>query len=152
MALADGASYPFVMPILADLLGESLTCRYMTSDTCMNGSILQSPHSDILMNDAFVDNHWKARGYVVNVPVTECGLHNGPMEVWPGGSHLWTSDMMKKHNLEPYTQDGRNPRVERFAEYLPSVKVAFKPGEILIRDLACGIEARPTPSTSHARC
>lgn len=137
---------PFVTPVLEDMLGEDFSCRYLTSDTCVNGAILQSPHSDILMNDAFVDNHWKPRGYVVNVPVMECGLHNGPIEVWPGGSHLWTSDMMEAHGLAPYVQDGRNPPVEQVASYFPSVKVALQPGEIMIRDLAMWHRGTPNPT------
>lgn len=127
---------PFVVPILEDLLGEDYTCQYLTSDTCSKGSILQSPHSDILMDDVFVENHWKARGYVVNVPIMECGLHNGPLEVWPGGSHLWTTDILNRSALKPYVQDGRNPPVEKLAEFFPSIKVVLQPGEILIRDLA----------------
>jgi ectoine hydroxylase-related dioxygenase (phytanoyl-CoA dioxygenase family) len=137
---------PFVVPILEDMLGEDFYCKYVTSDTCANGAILQSPHSDIDMGDAFVDNHWRARGYVVNVPVMECGLHNGPIEVWPGGSHLWHSDTMNKHGLAPYVQDGRNPPVERVAEFFPSVKVALQPGEILIRDLAMWHRGTPNPT------
>ena len=76
----------------------------------------------------------------------ECGLHNGPIEVWPGGSHMWTTGLLKRHGLEPNVQDGRNPVVERLAEYFPSIKVVLKPGEILIRDLA--MWHRGTPNRS----
>jgi hypothetical protein len=80
---------PFVVPILNRLLGESFCCRYVSSDTCLEGAILQSPHSDIDGDEVFVGGVWKPRGYIVNVPVMECGLHNGPLEVWPGGSHYF---------------------------------------------------------------
>jgi ectoine hydroxylase-related dioxygenase (phytanoyl-CoA dioxygenase family) len=137
---------PYVVPILEDLLGRDFYCKYVSSDTCLDGSILQSPHSDIDNNDVMVNNRWQARGYIVNIPVMECGLHNGPLEVWPGGSHMWTSDLLEQYGLEPNIQDGRNPPVERVAEYLPSVKVVLLPGEILIRDLAMWHRGTPNPT------
>jgi ectoine hydroxylase-related dioxygenase (phytanoyl-CoA dioxygenase family) len=141
---------PFVVPVLERLLGESFRCRYVSSDTCLEGAILQSPHSDIDGDKVFVGGVWKPRGYIVNVPVMECGLHNGPLEVWPGGSHLWDRAFLSRFGLVPNVQDGRNPTVERLAEYFPSVKVVLKPGEILIRDLAMWHRGTPNP-TSHPR-
>lgn len=137
---------PFATEILDELLGDDFYCKYLTSDTCVNGAILQSPHSDVDMGDVFVDNHWRARGYVVNVPIMECGLHNGPIEVWPGGSHLWTSHLLNQYALSPYVQDGRNPPVERVAEYFPSIKVAIEPGDVLIRDLGMWHRGTPNPT------
>ena len=137
---------PFVLPILEGLLGADFYCKYMSSDTCVAGSILQSPHSDIDGEDIFVSDQWRPRGYVVNIPVMECGLHNGPLEVWPGGSHLWTAGLLRPYGLEPNVQDGRNPAVERLAEYLPSIKVVLSPGDILIRDLAMWHRGTPNPS------
>jgi len=136
---------PFVMPIVEGLLGADFYCKYMSSDTCVAGSILQSPHSDIDGEDIFVDNQWRPRGYVVNIPVMECGLHNGPLEVWPGGSHMWTAGLLRPYGLEPNVQDGRNPAVERLAEFLPSIKVVLTPGDILIRDLAMWHRGTPNP-------
>jgi len=137
---------PFVVPILDQLLGDSFACRYVSSDTCLKGAILQSPHSDIDGDEVFVGGTWKPRGYIVNVPVMECGLHNGPLEVWPGGSHMWDSNFLKPLGLVPNVQDGRNPPVERLAEYFPSIKVVLKPGEILIRDLAMWHRGTPNPT------
>jgi ectoine hydroxylase-related dioxygenase (phytanoyl-CoA dioxygenase family) len=137
---------PFVVPVLEDLLGEGFHCKYVSSDTCVKGALLQSPHSDIDGDDVFVDNRWRPRGYIVNVPVMECGLDNGPLEVWPGGSHMWTSELLQKYGLSPHVQDGRNPPVERVAEYFGSTKVALRPGEILIRDLA--MWHRGTPNST----
>lgn len=140
--LANG----FVVPLLEDLLGGDYYCKYVTSDTCVKGAILQSPHSDISMVDAFVNNAWVPRGYVVNVPVMHCGLHNGPLEVWPGGSHFLTPELFQRFGLDPYVQDGRNPAVERVAEFFPSLKVDLKPGEILIRDPAMWHRGTPNPT------
>ena len=137
---------PFVTPVLDRLLGDTFRCRYVSSDTCLDGAILQSPHSDIDGDEVYVNGIWKPRGFVVNVPVMECGLHNGPLEVWPGGSHLWDSNFLKPFGLVPNVQDGRNPAVERLAEFFPSIKVVLKPGEILIRDLAMWHRGTPNPT------
>jgi ectoine hydroxylase-related dioxygenase (phytanoyl-CoA dioxygenase family) len=136
---------PFVTPVLDRLLGDTFRCRYVSSDTCLDGAILQS-HSDIAGDKVYVNGIWKPRGFVVNVPVMECGLHNGPLEVWPGGSHLWDSNFLTAFGLVPNVQDGRNPAVERLAEYFPSIKVVLKPGEILIRDLAMWHRGTPNPT------
>jgi len=137
---------PFVVPILEDLLGAGYYCKYVSSDTCLKGAILQSPHTDIDQDRLFEEGDWRPRGYIVNVPLVECGLHNGPIEVWPGGSHLWSSAMFDRFDLAPNVQDGRNPPVEALAAYFPSVKLTMSPGDILIRDLA--MWHRGTPSES----
>ena len=137
---------PFAMQILEGLIGKDLFCQYVSSDTCLKGAMLQSPHSDIDTNDVMVNNRWAPRGYIVNFPIMTCGLHNGPMEVWPGGSHMWTSDLMKQYGLEPNIQDGRNPPVERVAEYFPSIKIHIEPGDVMIRDLTMWHRGTPNPT------
>ncbi|HVM96423.1 MAG TPA: phytanoyl-CoA dioxygenase family protein [Candidatus Acidoferrales bacterium] len=137
---------PFVIPILEDLLGRDLFLHFVSTDTCTKGALLQSPHSDINRNGVFADNRWKPRGFIVNVPVMECGLHNGPIELWPGGTHLWTSHFLEEHGLSFDIQDARNPIVERLAEYFPSVRLALQPGEVLIRDLAMWHRGTPNPT------
>jgi ectoine hydroxylase-related dioxygenase (phytanoyl-CoA dioxygenase family) len=137
---------PFVVPILEDLLGPDFLLQYVSSDTCVQGSILQSPHSDIERHGIFADNRWRARGFIVNIPLMECGLHNGPLEVWPGGSHLWAADLLGPYGLRLDLQDGRNPLVEQVADYFPSIKLALQPGDILIRDLAMLHRGTPNPT------
>ena len=137
---------PFVVPILEDLLGRDFTLKFVSTDTCAKGSLLQSPHRDIDGKGIFANNRWRARGYIVNVPVMECGLHNGPIEVWPGGSHMWTSELLDQFGLSLDIQDGPNPVVEELAVYFPSTRLALQPGEILIRDLAMWHRGTPNPS------
>ena len=136
----------FTTPIIEDLLGPDFYCKYLSSDTCVKGAILQSPHSDIDGHGVFVNNVWKPRGLIVNIPTMLCGLHNGPIEVWPGGSHMFTAEIMKRYGISPDVQDGRNPPVERLAEYLPSVKLTLRPGEIMIRDLHMWHRGTPNPT------
>lgn len=131
---------PFVTPILGELLGQRFYCKYVSSDTCKNGSILQSPHRDI----EFYKTR-KSYGYIVNVAIMDCGLDNGPIEVWPGGSHLWKGDLFKKYRIEPNVQDGENPLIENFSKNFVSTKVALTAGDILIRDPGMWHRGTPNP-------
>jgi len=122
-------SNPLAFQVLEGLLGDGFYCKSVSSDTCTNEAILQSPHRDI----DFYKNS-EPYGYIVNIPLVHCGLHNGPLEVWPGGSHIWQGKLFKKFEMQPNVQDGRNPEIEEFAEYFAAKKIEFHPGDILLRD------------------
>ncbi|RBP43891.1 phytanoyl-CoA dioxygenase PhyH [Roseimicrobium gellanilyticum] len=120
---------PFALQILEQLLGEGIYCKFVSSDTCMKGTTLQSPHREMGGG-----NTWEAQSFIVNVPLGVCGLHNGPLEVWPGGSHLWRNELLRRLEVNDDVQDGRNPEFEWFATLFPSRKVELFPGDLLIRD------------------
>lgn len=129
----------FADAIMRETLGPGYYCKFVSSDTCVKGSTLQAPHRDI----GFYDEK-RTFGCIVNIPIMHCGLHNGPTEVWPGGSHLWRSEMFYRFNLHPFIQDGLNPDVEALARHIPSTKIELIPGELLIRDP--GMWHRGTPN------
>ena len=137
---------PFAEPILAETLGANYYCKFLSSDTCVKGAIKQAPHRDIEFY-----NEDNVRGCIVNIPIMHCGLHNGPIEVWPGGSHLWRSEKFSKFNLHPFIQDDVNPTVEAFASHIPSKKIDLRPGELLIRDPGMWHRGTPNPTrrTAH---
>lgn len=132
---------PFAESIIAETLGENFYCKFLSSDTCVKGSTKQAPHRDI---DFYDDDD--VLGCLVNIPIMYCGLHNGPTEVWPGGSHLWRSEKFFKFNLYPFVQDGENPTVESLASYIPSKKIELRPGELLIRDPGMWHRGTPNPT------
>ncbi|MFC7483550.1 phytanoyl-CoA dioxygenase family protein [Luedemannella flava] len=73
----------------------------------------------------------------MNIPLRRCGLDNGPLEVWPGGSHLWRDDVLRgRLGFDDTVQDGRNPDFEWLASLFPSRRVVLDPGDLLIRDPA----------------
>lgn len=137
---------PFVLGALEALLGPGVHCKWVSSDTCCRGSLLQSPHSDIENHDVIAGDAWRPRGYIVNVAITECGLHNGPLEVWPNGSHMYAQALTRQLGLSPDVQDGRNPPVEELAALMPSVKLSLARGDVLIRDLAMWHRGTPNPT------
>jgi len=132
---------PFAESIIAETLGANYYCKFVSSDTCVKGAIKQAPHRDI---DYY--NEDSVRGCIVNIPIMHCGLHNGPIEVWPGGSHLWRSEKFSKFNLHPFIQDDINPAVEAFASHILSKQIELQPGELLIRDPGMWHCGTPNPT------
>jgi ectoine hydroxylase-related dioxygenase (phytanoyl-CoA dioxygenase family) len=132
---------PFALSILTETLGDGLYCKSVSSDTCLKGALRQAPHRDLDFYDGA-----KPFGATVNIPIMHCGLHNGPLEVWPGGSHLWHGEMFFKFGVLPFVQDGTNPTVEALMEHLPSKKIDLVPGDLLIRDPGMWHRGNPNPT------
>jgi ectoine hydroxylase-related dioxygenase (phytanoyl-CoA dioxygenase family) len=132
---------PFAHPIIAETLGADYYCKSLSSDTCVKGSTTQAPHRDI----DFYDKD-DVSGCLVNIPLMHCGLHNGPVEVWPGGSHLWRSEMFRKFNVQPFVQDDPNPDVEVLAGFIPSTLIELRPGDLMIRDPGMLHRGTPNPT------
>jgi ectoine hydroxylase-related dioxygenase (phytanoyl-CoA dioxygenase family) len=132
----------FALEILEPLLGADLYCKFVSSDTCLKGAMLQSPHRDFYVPG----RRPEASKFIANVPLMECGLQNGPLEVWPGGSHLWDDDVLRRHGVEANVQDGRNEPAEEFARHFDSRKLLLSPGDVLIRDPAMWHRGTPNES------
>jgi ectoine hydroxylase-related dioxygenase (phytanoyl-CoA dioxygenase family) len=131
---------PFALAILTEALGDGLYCKSVSSDTCLKGALRQAPHRDLDFYDGA-----KPFGATVNIPIMHCGLHNGPLEVWPGGSHLWHGEKFFKFGVLPFVQDGPNPTVEALMEHLPSKKIELVPSDLLIRDPGMWHRGNPNP-------
>jgi ectoine hydroxylase-related dioxygenase (phytanoyl-CoA dioxygenase family) len=134
---------PLIMPLFEELLGDDFLCKFVSSDTCLRGSFTQAPHRELAAGGAIIP-----RAYIVNVPLTLCGLENGPLEVWPVGTHLWQPTVLNRHQLSDDTQDGENPSMEQFARLLPSQKLVLEPGSVLIRDPGMLHRGTPNPTDS----
>ena len=79
---------PTVMPILEGLMGKDLACSYLASDTPLPGSEHQRVHSDTRLLFPETSLSLPAYGVVMNVPLVDFTEENGPLEIWPGGTHL----------------------------------------------------------------
>jgi ectoine hydroxylase-related dioxygenase (phytanoyl-CoA dioxygenase family) len=132
---------PFATAILEETLGEGFYCKSVSSDTCVKGAIRQAPHRDLDFYDG--DQPY---GATVNIPIMHCGLHNGPLEVWPGGSHLWHGEKFVRFGVLPFTQDGENAPVEALMRHVPSKKMDLHPGDLLIRDPGMWHRGNPNPT------
>lgn len=120
---------PLAMEVVRFHLGDDIYCKFVSSDTCLKGAVIQSPHRELGSGD-----QWAPRAYVINVPMGYCGLENGPLEVWYTGSHLWRNEVLKSLQFDDDVQDGRNPSAEHLASQFPSRRVVLELGDVLIRD------------------
>jgi ectoine hydroxylase-related dioxygenase (phytanoyl-CoA dioxygenase family) len=130
---------PLVMPLLTELLGSDLRCKFVASDTCVKGSVMQAPHRELGAGGMS-----EAPAYIVNLPLTRNTSRNGPLEVWPNGSHLWSEKALERRGLSDEVQDGSNPALEEFARRIPSERLLISPGSLLIRNP--GMLHRGTPN------
>ena len=139
----DLLANPLIVEILEELLGAGFFCKFVSSDTCLRGSTVQAPRRELAAGGAPAP-----RAYIVNVPLVRCGPENGPIEVWPGGTHLWRPELLERYGLSDDVQDGPNPEMETFAGFLPSRRLVLGPGSVLIRDP--GMLHRGTPNPTDA--
>ncbi len=79
---------PLALPVFEALLGPDLVCHYFASNTAAPGSDYQPVHSDTF--NLYPEFPIVVPPYmmVLNIPLVDTTLDNGPMDMWPGGSHL----------------------------------------------------------------
>lgn len=139
-------NHPIAMSIVEQILGKDCKCSYFASDTPMPGSDYQNVHSDTMPLFPELSVPLPAFSLVVNIPLVDTTEENGPLEVWPGGTHL--NPDYANHD----TLDGSvNPHLHivRAAENMLSEKVYMSAGSIVVRDLR--MWHRGTPNRSNAR-
>jgi ectoine hydroxylase-related dioxygenase (phytanoyl-CoA dioxygenase family) len=121
MPFADPLLYahPTVLKVLENLFGQDIICTYFASDTPFPGSDYQKVHLDGRL--PFPENAYGVPVYsvVLNVPLVDYTEENGPLELWPSGTHLI----------------GQPRDMERVIEKMPSVRPMLKAGQILLRDM-----------------
>lgn len=124
---------PFVLSVMEALLGEDCVCHYFASDTALPGSEHQAVHSDIRL--LFPDSDLRVPAYcvVLNIPLVEFREDNGPVEIWPGGTHHFTGSV----------------NLETLAGHMHSEPVLMPAGSLLIRDAR--MWHRGTPNRSDSR-
>jgi hypothetical protein len=125
---------PFALPIIDALLGKDVVCHYFASDTPLPGSDYQAVHSDIALLFPETSLSLPAYSIVVNIPLVDFTEENGPLEIWPGGTHL----MPGRVNLA------------ELAPRMVSERVTMPAGSILIRDMRAWHRGTPNRS-DHAR-
>lgn len=137
---------PIAMSVIKKILGEDSKCVYFASDTAMPGSDYQAVHCDSMPLFQDLSVALPAYSLVFNVPLVNTTEENGPLEIWPGGSHLHPDRAV--HD----TLDGSvnpNLHIVRAAENMHSEKVYMSAGSIVIRDIR--MWHRGTPNRSDKR-
>lgn len=111
-------AHPTALAVMENLFGQDYICTYFASDTPSQGAEYQKVHLDCRL--PFPEGPYGVPVYsvVLNVPLVDYTEENGPLEIWPNGTHLIAqpTDM------------------ERMAQVMPSVRLKLKAGGILLRD------------------
>ncbi len=125
---------PLVLQVVDALLGPDYICHYLASDTPLPGSDYQNTHADI--HPLFPEHPTALPAYsiVINVPLVDVTEDNGPLQIWPGGTHRHTY---------PATQD-----MIEVADSMHSERVLMKRGSVLIRDSRMWHRGTPNRSGS----
>ena len=109
---------PTVLAILENLFGSDIICSYFASDSPFPGSDYQKIHLDCRLPFPECAAAMPVYSVVLNTPLVDYTEENGPLELWPGGTHL----IAQPRNLE------------EMAQKMPSIKPLLKAGDILLRD------------------
>ena len=124
---------PFILPIIESLVGEDCICHYLASDTALPGSEYQAVHPDIYQLFPEQRSVLPPYSIVINVPLVDAREDNGPLEIWPGGTHHYVADPA---------------HVPALAASMQSQRVLMPAGSVLIRDSR--MWHRGTPNRSNA--
>ncbi|HEU5140096.1 MAG TPA: phytanoyl-CoA dioxygenase family protein [Bacillales bacterium] len=132
---------PFVTEIVDQILGEDCVLSYFATNTSMPGGKNPQPvHSDMtaIYGDSYEGN-LPITNLVVNFPLINVTEENGPMEVWPGGTHL--------HPDKWYSQNAFSK--SQLADHMHSFKALMPAGSIMIRDDRMWHRGTPNRSNRH---
>jgi ectoine hydroxylase-related dioxygenase (phytanoyl-CoA dioxygenase family) len=142
----DVICHPIAMSVIDKILGSDNRCVYFASDTPMPGSDYQNVHCDIMPLFPELAVPLPPFSLVLNIPLVNVTEENGPLEVWPGGTHQ-NPDRANHDTLNGSV----NPHMHivRAAEHMLSEKVLMSEGSIVIRDAR--MWHRGTPNRSNYR-
>jgi ectoine hydroxylase-related dioxygenase (phytanoyl-CoA dioxygenase family) len=134
-------AHPFVTDVVDQILGEDCMMTYFATNTSMPGGKKSQPvHAD--MSARFGNRcavNLPITNLVVNFPLVDVNENNGPMEIWPGGTHL-----------HPDSSYGPNAYSKsKLAEHMLALKVLMTAGSILIRDDRMWHRGTPNLSNQH---
>ena len=121
---------PFALAVMDELLGADSVCHYFASDTALPGSEYQPVHSDIHLLFPETPLALPAYSIVLNVPLVDFRDDNGPVEIWPGGTHLM-----------PGGTD-----MAQLAPVMHAERVLMPAGSLLIRDMRMWHRGTPNQS------
>lgn len=122
---------PLVLEVLEQLMGPDLICTYFASDTPLPGSEHQRVHADTRLLFPETLLALPAYGVVLNTPLVDVTGENGPLEIWPGGSHLMPGRL----------------DMQALAPTMNSIRLTMRAGSVLLRDLRVWHRGTPNQGT-----
>lgn len=112
---------PLAMNVIDAIMGDECVLTMMASDAASPGSQLQEIHQDSYVTRL-----------VVNIPLVDCDLRNGAIELWPGTHRQSAPDPKGRFDYDgpPLSQE----RIRELVAAVPSKRGVMKAGSILLRD------------------
>jgi ectoine hydroxylase-related dioxygenase (phytanoyl-CoA dioxygenase family) len=126
---------PLALAIIDQLVGSDCVCHYFASDTALPGSDHQKVHADIGLLFPETPLSLPAYSVVLNIPLCDHREDNGPMEIWPGGTHLM-----------PGGPDG-GIDMQELSKAMHSEHCLMPAGSLLIRDMRMWHRGTPNRSS-----
>jgi ectoine hydroxylase-related dioxygenase (phytanoyl-CoA dioxygenase family) len=119
-------AHPFVLQVIDRLLGEDSVMHYFATNTSLPGGQKSQPvHADTSsMFGSRCSVNLPISNLIVNFPLVDTTEENGPMEIWPGGTHLLPDNW---YGPKAYSK-------AKMAEHMHSIKGLMTAGSIMIRD------------------
>lgn len=138
---------PLALQVMAALLGDDLTCSFYASDTPLPGSDYQAVHWD--GRDLFPGSQLSLPPYalVYDVPLVDFTTENGPLEIYPYGTHMLADFELRPAGVLLGAADRDTP-IQQYARQLTPQPVLMSAGSLLIRD--CRMWHRGSPNRSDA--
>jgi Phytanoyl-CoA dioxygenase (PhyH) len=136
----------FALDVIREILGPDVICSYFASDTPLPGSDYQHAHSDAIPLFPEDGVTLPPFAYVVNLPLVDFRDNNGPLEIWPYGTHLIAdADLIPIAEFD-HIQERRESALGRLAEEMGPVPLLAPAGSLIIRDIR--MWHRGTPNRS----
>jgi ectoine hydroxylase-related dioxygenase (phytanoyl-CoA dioxygenase family) len=126
---------PIILQIVEQVLGEDCVVPYMAVDAPLPGSDYQVVHSDAPPFYPEAPVTLPPAGLIMNIPLIDVTEENGPMEIWPGGTHLMPESLNRGNHIRDVSQLSTPHRV-----LLPK-------GSLLLRDPRMWHRGTPNKST-----
>lgn len=131
---------PLALSIIDKVLGGDCRCTYFASDTAGPGSDYQNVHSDLPPLFPELGVALPVYSLVLNIPLVDVTEENGPLEVWPGGTHL---DPDNTNHTDIWGE------MLTAAKGMYSEKVLMPAGSMVIRDIRMWHRGTPNVSDSN---
>jgi ectoine hydroxylase-related dioxygenase (phytanoyl-CoA dioxygenase family) len=146
---ADVVADPLVLAVLGDLLDGDVVCSYYASDTAFPGSEYQPIHLDVQPLFPGLGVGLPPFSYVLDIPLVEFTEENGPVELWPYGTHLVADSGALPKERAQAGPEARTTPGQRLAEAMGGRPLLVPAGALVLRDIR--LWHRGTPNRSDRR-
>jgi ectoine hydroxylase-related dioxygenase (phytanoyl-CoA dioxygenase family) len=143
----DVVANPLVLQVLRELLDGDVVCTYYASDTALPGSEYQPVHPDVGPIFPGLAITLPPVNYVLDIPLVDFREDNGPLEMWPQGTHLIPDNGVIPREGARGPSEARMAPNQLFAESLQPTVVTIPAGSFLVRDTRVWHRGTPNRST-----